>query len=670
MQKSTFTSVKNLRYFVPKPNQMTMNKKLLTVALSLTVIPSVLLAQKSATEHTIRANEAVKTELNFNDRQDYEDANRGFIASIDGNAVLDKEGKVSYSVEEWDFLKSNTPQTANPSLWRQSQLNRINGLFEVIPGKLYQVRGFDIANMTFIRSDNGWIIIDVTTTDAAAKAGYDLIKKHVADLPVQGVIFTHPHGDHYGGIAAVKEASSKKDFDIIAPKGFMASAQNENVLAGVAMTRRATYMYGLQLQPGEKGTLGCGLGQRMSTGSKGIARPTIEIANTGEKHTIDGVEMEFVYVLDTEAPVEIMIWLPQLKAFCTAEDMTHNMHNLQTLRGAKVRNGLLWSKAVDTAIERYGDQVEVSFSTHHWPTWGNERIVNYWEAQRDMYRYLHDQTLHLANRGLTPDEIAEEMKLPASLASQFNCRGYYGTLSHNVKAQYDLYFGWFDGNPAHLNPLPPSELGAKYVEAIGGADKVLEVAKASYAKGEYRWVATLLDNLVFAEPENKEARQLLSDTYSQLGYQAESGPWRNFYLTGAQDLLKKAVPYTSKLINDGVLSQMDMGTLLDYCAIQLNGEKAGGKEAVININFTDTKEKVMLMLKNGVLNHRLGSQDKKADLTMEIAKMDFVKLFFGRTDLQTLRKTNKVKTTGDTKAIDMIRSACEPADPNFKIVLP
>ena len=425
------------------------------MALSLTVIPSIFWAQKPATEHTIRANEAVKTELNFDDRQDYEDANRGFIASIDGNAVLDKEGKVSYSVEEWDFLKGNTPQTVNPSLWRQSQLNRINGLFEVIPGKLYQVRGLDIANMTFIRSDNGWIIIDVTTTDAAAKAGYDLIKKHVADLPVQGVIFTHPHGDHYGGIAAVKEASSKKDFDIIAPKGFMASAQNENVLAGVAMTRRATYMYGLQLQPGEKGTLGCGLGQRMSTGSKGIARPTIEIANTGEKHTIDGVEMEFVYVLDTEAPVEIMVWLPQLKAFCTAEDMTHNMHNLQTLRGAKVRNGLLWSKAVDTAIECYGDRVEVSFSTHHWPTWGNERIVDYWEAQRDMYRYLHDQTLHLANRGLTPDEIAEEMKLPASLASQFNCRGYYGTLSHNVKAQYDLYFGWFNGNPAHLNPLPP-----------------------------------------------------------------------------------------------------------------------------------------------------------------------------------------------------------------------
>ena len=292
------------------------------------------------------------------------------------------------------------------------------------------------------------------------------------------------------------------------------------------------------------------------------------------------------------------------------------------------------------------------------------------EGVAETLRYLHDQTLHLANRGLTPDEIAEEMKLPASLASQFNCRGYYGTLSHNVKAQYDLYFGWFNGNPAHLNSLPPSELGSKYVEAIGGADKVLEVAKASYAKGEYRWVATLLDNLVFAEPENKEARRLLADTYTQLGYQAESGPWRNFYLTGARDLFKKDVPYTSQLINDGVLAQMDMGTLLDYCAIQLNGEKAAGKEAVININFTDTKEKVMLMLNNGVLNHRLDSQDEKADLTLEIEKMDFIKLFFGRTDLQTLLKTNKVRTTGNTQAMDVICSAYEPADPNFKIVLP
>lgn len=647
-----------------------MKRKILSIAFGLVVVPSAIMAQTAATEHTIRANEAVKTELDFNDRQDFEDASRGFIATVNTSAIMTEDGKESYSLEGWDFLKNDIPETANPSLWRQSQLNRFNGLFEVIPDKLYQVRGFDIANMTFIRSDHGWIIIDVTTTNAAAKAGYDLIKKHVADLPVEGVIFTHPHGDHYGGIAAIREGSSKKDFEIIAPKGFMASAQNENVLAGVAMTRRATYMYGLQLEPSVTGNLGCGLGQAMSTGSKGIARPTIEIETTGEKHTIDGVEMEFVYVLDTEAPVEIMVWFPQMKAFCTAEDMTHNMHNLQTLRGAKVRNGLLWSKAVDTAIERYGDEVEVSFATHHWPTWGNERIVDYWEAQRDLYRYLHDQTLHMANRGLTPNEIAEEMQLPASLASQFHCRGYYGTLSHNVKSQYDLYFGWFDGNPAHLNPLPPTELGTKYVEAIGGAEKVFEVARASYDKGDYRWVATLLDHLVFAEPQNMEARRLLADTYTQLGYQAESGPWRNFYLTGARDLLKSDVPYTSQLINDGVLAQMDMGMLLDYCAIQLNGEKAADKEAVINIDFTDTNDKVVLILNNGVLNHRLNRQEKEADLTLSIAKMDFVKLFFGRIDTEALRNAGKIKMQGDEKAIEMLRCCFEAADSNFKIVLP
>lgn len=647
-----------------------MKREILSIAFCLAAISSMTVAQTVATEHTIRANETVKKELNFNDRQDFEDAVRGFIATIETPDVMTEDGKVSYTLKGWDFLKNDCPETANPSLWRQSQLNRFNGLFEVIPGKLYQVRGFDIANITFIRSDNGWIIIDVTTTNAAAKAGYDLVKKHVADLPIEGVILTHPHGDHYGGIAAIREGSSKKDFDIIAPKGFMVSAQNENVLAGMAMSRRATYMYGLQIDPGATGNLGCGLGQALSTGSKGIARPTIEIGATGERHTIDGVEMEFVYVLDTEAPVEIMVWFPQMKAFCTAEDMTHNMHNLQTLRGAKVRNGLLWSKAVDTAIERYGDEVEVSFATHHWPTWGNERIVDYWEAQRDMYRYLHDQTLHLANRGLTPDEIAEEMKLPASLASQFHCRGYYGTLSHNVKSQYDLYFGWFNGNPAHLNPLPPSELGAKYVETIGGVDKVLEVAKASYDKGDYRWVATLLDNLVFAEPQNMEARRLLADTYTQLGYQAESGPWRNFYLSGARDLLQTHIPTTSQFINDGILSQMDLGMLLDYCAIQLNGEKAAGKDVVININFTDTNDKVALMLNNGVLNHRLNKQEKDADLALSIAKMDFVKLFFGQTDTETLSKGGKIKMQGDAKVIDTLRSCFEAADPNFKIVLP
>lgn len=647
-----------------------MNRKHLCIALCLTALPPGIMAQTAATVHTAINNEKLKMELNFNDRQDFDDATRGFIATIATPDVMREDGKVSYSISGWDFLKEEAPATANPSLWRQSQLNRINGLFEVVPDKIYQVRWFDIANMTFVRSNNGWIIIDVTTTDAAAKAGFDLIKRNVADLPVQAVIFTHPHGDHYGGIATIREGSSKKDFKIIAPEGFMTAAQNENVLAGVAMTRRATYMYGLQLEPGAKGALGCGLGQAMSTGSKGIARPDIEVGKTGEKLTVDGIDMEFIYVTDSEAPYEIMIWFPQFKAFCTAEDMTHNMHNLQTLRGAKVRNGLLWSKAVDEAIELYGDQVEVSFASHHWPVWGNERIVDYWEAQRDMYRYLHDQTLHLANRRLTPVEIAEEMKLPESLDTLFHCRGYYGTLSHNVKSQYDLYFGWFNGNPADLNPLPPAELGARYVEAIGGADKVLEVAKVAYDKGDYRWGATLLNNLVFAEPGNMKARKLLADTYTQLGYQTESGPWRNFYLTGARDLLKSDVPYTSQLINDGVIAQMDMDMLLDYCAIQIDGDKAADKDIVINIQFADTGDKVTLILKNGVLNHRIDRQEENADVSLAINKMDFMKLFFGQTDIATLNKSGKFRMTGSSDVLEELCSCFEPADPNFKIVLP
>ncbi len=647
-----------------------MKRSLLGMVLCLVFVSSGISAQSVASEHTKMANKRVKNELNFADKQDFEDAKRGFIATLDAPNIMTEDGKISYTLEGWDFLKAEAPETANPSLWRQSQLNRINGLFEVIKDKVYQVRGFDISNMTFVRTDSGWVIIDVMTTNATAKAGYELVKKHVGDFPVKAVIFTHPHGDHYGGIAAIREMAPNKDFEIIAPKGFMESAQSENVLAGVAMTRRATYMYGLQLNPGPQEFIGTGLGQTTSRGSKGIEAPTIEIGQTGEKLTIDGLEMEFMYVLDTEAPVEIMVWFPQLKAMCTAENITHNMHNLQTLRGAKVRNGLLWSKAVDTAIERYGDKVEVSFATHHWPTWGNERIVDYWEAQRDMYRYLHDQTLHLANRGLTPVEIAEEMELPESLSQLFHCRDYYGTLSHNVKSQYDLYFGWFDGNPASLNPLPPVELGKKYVEAMGGAETVLKIAKEAYDKGEYRWVSTLLNNLVFAEPENLDARRLLADTYTQMGYQTESGPWRNFYLTGARDLIKTDVPYTSQMINDGVIAQMDIDMLLDYCAIQLSGEKAAGKEAVINVKFTDTKDEVSLILKNGVLTHRLNRQEKDADLAIEVAKMDFVGLFFGTKELTDLQKEGKVILKGDAKVVDVLRSCVEPAEPNFNIVLP
>ena len=627
-------------------------------------------AQTPPTSHTIAKNEEIKQHLNFANRQDFDDAQRGFIATVEGDAIYDKNGNISYTLAGWDFLKQETPHSANPSLWRQSQLNRIHGLFEVIPGKIYQIRGFDIANMTFVRTDNGWIIIDVTTADAPAKAGYDLIKKHVGDLPIRAVIFTHPHADHYGGINAIIEGAPNKDFPIIAPEGFMEAAQSENVMAGVAMTRRATYMYGMQLRPDSTGFIGTGLGQTIATGPKGIATPTDLISHTGEKRTIDGLDMEFIYVPDGEAPVEIMIYFPAYKAFCNAEEMTCTMHNLLTLRGAKVRDGLGWSKAIDEAITRYGNEVEVCFASHNWPKWGNKRVVEYWEKQRDMYRYLHDQTLHLANRGLTPNEIAEEIQFPASIDTVFNCRGYYGTISHNTKSQYQMYFGWYDGNPANLNPLPPAELGKKYVEAIGGADKVLAVARQGYEQGDYRWVATLLNHLVFADPSNQEARRLLANTYTQLGYQAESGPWRNFYLTGAKELTDPRVAYTSRLINLGVISKMELDMLFDYFAIQISGPKAAGKEATINLTFTDTGDRTVLILKNGVLTHRLDRQGTDADLSMSLTKMDFIRLFLGDTTLDTLQKDGKLQLTGDTAAFEAISSSLEPADPDFRIVEP
>lgn len=648
-----------------------MGKSFSSIALCLSLLlPGGILAQGVATTHTRQANSAVRERLDFSDRRDFEDATRGFIATVDAPAILNEDGSVSYTLQGWDFLKKEAPETANPSLWRQCQLNCIHGLFEVVPGKIYQVRGFDLANMTFVRSDNGWVIIDVLTAEAPARAGYELVRKHVGDFPVKAVVLTHPHADHYGGIEAIRHAAPNKEFEVIAPEGFMEAAQNENIMAGAAMGRRATYMYGLQLEPDSCGFIGTGLGQTLATGPKSIARPTDHIGRTGEKRTVDGLEMEFIFAPESEAPVEIMIWFPQLKAFCTAEDMTHNLHNLLTLRGAKVRNGLLWSKHVDTALRLYGQSVEVSFSTHHWPTWGNGRIVKYWEAQRDLYRYLHDQTLRMANRGLTPNEIAGELSLPASLDTLFHCRGYYGTVSHNVKSQYELYFGWFDGNPANLNPLPPSELGARYVGAMGGAEQVLRLAREAYDKGDYRWVATLLNNLVFAEPDNRRARALLADTYTQLGYQAESGPWRNFYLSGARDLVTERKPYPARPANERILERIDTGTLLDFCAIQINGEKASGRKAVINLRFTDTGEQAALILCNGVLSSRPGYPAGDADLTLELGKKDFIRLFFGKETPGKLRGEKRMICTGNGEVLEELLSCIDPPRSDFNIVLP
>ncbi|MEG0700510.1 MAG: alkyl sulfatase dimerization domain-containing protein [Muribaculaceae bacterium] len=616
-----------------------------------------------ASSYTKDANEAIKNYLPFSDMQDFKDAKRGFMGTIAEREVRNSDGSLAFSIKGWDFLDKESPATANPSLWRQSQLNRIDGLFEVVAGKVYQIRGFDLANMTFVRSDNGWIVIDVTSAKASAKAGYDLIKKHFGNLPIKAVVFTHPHVDHYWGIDAIIEGAPNKDIQIIAPTGFITHAIGENVMAGVAMGRRATYMYGLLLPKNEKGSIGTGLGQTNATGQKGIAIPTTEIGDSGEKLTIDGLDMEFIYAPDTEAPSEIMIYFPAYKAFCVAEEINRTMHNLLTLRGAKVRNGLAWSKYIDEAIVRYGNEVEVSFSTHHWPTWGNKEIVEYWSDQRDMYRYIHDQTLHLANKGLTPNEIAEKIKLPESMDKKFYNRGYYGTLSHNSKAQYQMYFGWYDGNPANLNPLPPVELGKKYVSSIGGEKKAMKIARKSYDDGEYRWAATLLNNVVFANPKNIEAKQLLADTYSQLGYQAESGPWRNFYLTGAQELMSgcKNVP---TIVDEASLFTLLPGMLFDFMAIQINGEKAVGEELIINITLTDIGEKATLILKNGALTNRLGVLDSNPTSTIAISKIDLTKALINPSIIDQL------SITGDRTGLIKLLSMMDKSNPKFNIIEP
>lgn len=622
---------------------------------------------------TKQANEQVLKTLPFDNKQDFEDATRGFIATIDEPAITGENGKEVYGLAVWDFLKQEAPASANPSLWRQGQLNRIHGLFEVLPGKIYQIRGFDLANMTFVRSDNGWIVIDVLLSKETALAGYNLLKKHVADLPVKAVIYTHPHVDHFAGIDAILENAPNQpnSIEIIGPKGFFEEAVSENLMAGVAMGRRATYMYGRSLPKNEKGNIGTGLGQTTAVGTSGLVPPTREISEEGETLRIDGVEIDFMSVPGAEAPVEIMMYFPEMKAFCVAEEINHNLHNLLTLRGAKVRNGQLWSKYIDKAIVKCGDQVEVSFSTHHWPTWGNKQIVGYWEKQRDLYRYLHDQTLHLANQGYTPKEIAEMIKLPGAIANEFANRGYYGTVSHNVKAQYQMYFGWFDGVPANLNPLPPTEEGKKYVEAIGGEEAVMEKAKEAYNQGEYRWTATLLNNLVFANPNHKAARQLLADTYSQLGYEAESGPWRNFYLTGAQELTVGIAGKGKTSSNIARMSQnLSLEMLFDMLAIQINGEKAADKDIIINVSLTDTKEQATLILKNGALSNRIGILHAAPTVSLKGDKQTIYTSFTQPESIMANLQAKKLSVVGRLESLKDLFATFEAPDSYFNIIEP
>lgn len=624
-----------------------------------------------AQQATIEANNALREMLPFDDTSDFDRVNKGFIASLDDPKIMAGES-VAFDLNQYDFISGEAPDTANPSLWRQSELNAKHGLFKVSED-IYQIRAFDLANMSFIRGEKGWIIVDPLTANETAAAGLKLLREKVEDLPVSAVIFTHSHVDHFGGVKGVltEEEIASGDVQIVAPLHFFEESVNENLMAGNQMSRRASYMYGNVLAKSETGTLGSGLGTTTAAGTVTIAEPNVTIEKSPQTEVVDGVEMVFLYTPGAEAPAELMFYIPSMKAMSQAEEINHTLHNLYTLRGAKVRSGLLWSKYIHETIERFGDDLEVSFGSHHWPTWGNSDILSLWTSQRDVYRYIHDQTLRLANHGYNGIEIAEMIELPDSLKTVWANRGYYGSVSHNVRAQYQLYFGWFDGNPANLHALPPQDSAVKYVEYMGGADAILSKAQDDFEKGEYRWVAMAVNHLVFAQPDNQKARDLLANAYTQLGYQAESGPWRNFYLSGAKELrdgvVEAATPSTGSA---DIVNNLSLPTLLDYLAVRFNGEKGADLSGTINLELADTGEKMVLYIGNGVLNYTLDKQLDEADATVSMKRTTLNEINMGMTTIADAVDDGKVEVSGDTKLFRDFTGNLDTFEFWFNIVTP
>jgi alkyl sulfatase BDS1-like metallo-beta-lactamase superfamily hydrolase len=578
---------------------------------------------KPATEATKAANRALQQYLNFNDRDDFDNATRGLISKPDTLTIKGEKGNVVWDLEAYKAyisIDKPAPDTVNPSLWRNSQRTMQYGLFKV-HDKIFQVRGYDLSNITFVRGNTGWIVFDPLISAETAKAAYDLVSQNLGKLPVVAVVYSHSHVDHYGGVRGIVDEADVKSgkVQILAPEHFTEHAVSENVIAGNVMSRRAIYMYGALLPRNAQGGVNGGLGQTTSTGTATLIEPSREIKKTGEEVTIDGVTMVFQMTPGTEAPAEMNTYFPQFRAMWMAENSTNTMHNILTLRGAQVRDALKWANYLNETIDLYGNGVDVKFQSHHWPMWGNAKIIDYWKKHRDMYKYIHDQSVNLMNKGYTGVEISNMVKLPPELDKQWYNRGYYGSLKHNTRAVYQRYMGFYDANPTTLDQLPPEEAAKKYVEYMGGAAAILQKAKVDFDKGEYRWVAEALKQVVFADPNNKDGKEMLADTYEQMGYQAESGPWRSVYLQGAFEL-RNGVPSAGGIntASPDTIKAMPPEMTFDYFSVRLNGEKAAGKKITLNIEFTDLKKPYALMIENGVLNYvpkSVANADAKVTLT-------------------------------------------------------
>ncbi|MEV8267534.1 alkyl sulfatase dimerization domain-containing protein [Microbacterium sp. NPDC076911] len=619
---------------------------------------------KSATP-TIEAQHAeALRELPFSDTRDLEDAQRGFIAALEPGIVRKADGTVVWDNDSYAFLQGEAPTTVHPSLWRQSKLVATQGLFEVTEG-IYQVRGLDLANMTIVESETGIIVIDPLISTETAAAAIALYRQHRGERAVVAVIHTHSHIDHFGGIFGV---TSQAEVDsgavqIIAPEGFVEEAVSENVYAGTAMARRAGYMYGQALERGPRGAVGAGLGQTTSTGEVAIIAPTLEITTTGEAHTIDGVEIEFQMAPGTEAPAEMHFYFPKHRALCMAENATHTLHNLLTLRGALVRDPHVWAQYLTEAIDTFAGRADVVFASHHWPTWGEERIVEFMSTQRDLYAYLHDQTLRLINSGYTGSEAAEAFVLPPALENAWNARGYYGSVSHNVKAIVQRYLGWFDGNPARLWAHTPTEISARYVDAIGGVDRVVEIAQTAFDGGDFRWAATLLDHAIFVDENHAAARTLYADTLEQLGYGSENGTWRNFFLSGATELRGENFGTPTKTNAPTLLAQLSPEQLLDSIAIRIDGPKAWKLDLAFAFEFTDLGRRFFITVKNGVLVYR-ETADGEVGLTVKLAKLRLLAMLAGDSE------SPGVEFVGDAEILQQLLAVLDQGNDAFNIVTP
>jgi alkyl sulfatase BDS1-like metallo-beta-lactamase superfamily hydrolase len=630
---------------------------------------------KPAHPNTLAAHDRTRAELDFSDTRDFEDARRGFIATLPDAHIEADAGGVSWSMKPYGFLGGEAPDTVNPSLWRMSQLNAIHGLFKVAD-RVYQVRGFSLANVTFVEGETGVIVIDPLQFTEHARAAIALYREHRGPRPVVAVIYTHSHRDHYGGVRGVIGPEDVRNgVEVIAPFGFTEESFSESILAGVPMRRRALFQFGWSLEPGTMAHVDSGLGKAVGRGGDGFIAPTTLITQPVERRKVDGVDIVFHLTPGTEAPADMNMHYPGLRVLNLAENACHTMHNLCPLRGAKTRDSLAWARYLNEALDTFVPVVDALVVQHHWPVWGQERIRDYVAGQRDMYRYLHDQTLRLMSHGRTPKEVADELMMPTKLSRQWFARGYYGAVAHNVNAIYAHYLGPYDGNPANLNALPPKEAGVKYVEYMGGADAVVLRARADFDAGHFRWVVEALNHVVFAEPGHREARELAADAMEQLGYQSESATWRNSYLLAARELRSRSQASTPRgvSISADVVAILPFGSFLEYLGIRVNGPKAQDIEARFDWRLVDAAGAVdthKLTLSNGALNHLPGSHGPAAHAVVEMPRARLSQVSSGRAALLEALEAGDVKVTGDAALFRRFVESLDEFDPMFNVVEP